>query len=79
MVFHISHLAGRVEDNNDNPLTEGISGVTVNIESSGGGDELKVLSQLRNCHLTSMHHKIEPLHQLTMKLLFQDCMVKLNQ
>ena len=39
-------FAGRLLDNNDNPLTEGISGVTVN-RASGGGDSIESVESVK--------------------------------
>ena len=39
-------FAGRLLDNNDNPLTEGISGVTVN-SPSGGGDSIESVESVK--------------------------------
>ena len=39
-------FAGRLLDNNDNPLTEGISGVTVN-RVSGGGDSIESVESVK--------------------------------
>ena len=39
-------FAGRLLDNNDNPLTEGISGVTVN-SASGGGDSIESVESVK--------------------------------